>query len=499
MNALAVGDLSRFDEAVAHALQFSRLSEFARAFWTIAQPGREVVWGPYLEAMCDEVQRAMEEPGVPLVLMTPPRCGKSTVVNVLAPAWRWLHRPNAQTLNVSSSARLATRDSLKTRDLIAHPRYQRLAAAAGVSVTLHGSQREKVEYQTTVGGRRECIGVESRATGKGCDDLFLDDLVDAQEATIGSPERIRERMAEVWSKLTDTWASRFNPSANGARGTLICVGQSLHPDDPPHMLARHWGARVVCLPMEYDPAHPHRYSGDWRTEPGELLCPDLRSREWCDEERRRIGERTWSTQYQQRPRIAEGGPMKRALFCEYREPPEERARSCGDLVITVDPAGIEEHVGQDSTVVQVWGRTGEFLFLLDEARGRWGITEAFRQFRAVCDRWPKARHRVIEATVNGLALIRRCEEAGVAVRKAHTQGRDKFTRAADLIAAVEAGRVYLPSPSVAPWVVDWLDEVSGFHAGAEHDDRVDAAAWAAAHFASHNAGAAVVRLNVRGL
>jgi predicted phage terminase large subunit-like protein len=499
VNAAASPAMARaIRQAARDQLAVANLRDFARQFWHLAHPGREVAWSRYLDVLCDEVQAAFTTPGALLVCMTPPRCGKSTVVNVLAPAWAWLHRPNGQTLNVSSTARLATRDALKTRNLIGSPEYQRLTRLVGVEVMLTGSQREKVEYETTAGGRRECIGADSGATGKGCDVLVMDDLVDAQEATLGSPERIRERMDEVWSKVTETWASRLNPQPGGGRGSIVCIAQSLHPDDPPHRLAREWGARVVCLPMLYDPEHPHRYAGDWRTEAGELLAPSLRSQAWCDAERGRLRERTWSTQYQQRPMLIEGGLLQRAWFREYRDDPETQARSCAQQIIAVDPAGIVEHVGEDFTVMQVWGRVGEYLFLLDEARGRWGIGEQWRQFQALCAKWPKAGVRVVENTVNGLELVRRCREHGVAVHPVGTGGKDKVERAGDFLWAAESGRIHVPDPRRFPWAADVLDEWIGFKAGAPRDDRVDAAAHAATRLLNRKLAVAT-RGGLRGL
>src|SRR5258708_11977482 len=48
--------------------------------------------------------------------------------------------------------------------------------------------------------------------------------------------------------------------------------------------------------------------------------------------------------------------------------------------------------------------------------------------------------------------------------------RDKKSRAHAVTGLIEAGRVYLPER--APWVADFLDEVSAFDQGS-HDDQVD--------------------------
>jgi len=49
----------------------------------------------------------------------------------------------------------------------------------------------------------------------------------------------------------------------------------------------------------------------------------------------------------------------------------------------------------------------------------------------------------------------------------------KEARAAAVSPLVEAGNVWLPSPEIAPWIGDFIEEASGFPTAA-HDDQVDA-------------------------
>ena len=48
----------------------------------------------------------------------------------------------------------------------------------------------------------------------------------------------------------------------------------------------------------------------------------------------------------------------------------------------------------------------------------------------------------------------------------------KLARAHAVSPLFQAGNVYLPDPSIAPWVYDFIDELTKFP-NAAHDDRVD--------------------------
>jgi hypothetical protein len=50
--------------------------------------------------------------------------------------------------------------------------------------------------------------------------------------------------------------------------------QRLHEDDLTGHLLEQGGWQHLCLPAEYEPAHPFVWPDDPRTEPGELLWPE---------------------------------------------------------------------------------------------------------------------------------------------------------------------------------------------------------------------------------
>ena len=84
-------------------------------------------------------------------------------------------------------------------------------------------------------------------------------------------------------------------------------------------------------------------------------------------------------------------------------------------------------------------------------------------------KWPNAK--LVEDKANGPAVIQalRHEVAGL---MAITPEGGKVARAQAVSPQVESCNVYLPHPSIAPWVEGFIDECSSFPNG-KYDDQVD--------------------------
>ena len=57
----------------------------------------------------------------------------------------------------------------------------------------------------------------------------------------------------------------------------------------------------------------------------------------------------------------------------------------------------------------------------------------------------------------------------------------KIARAHATTAVAEAGNVFIPDPSIAPWTMDFVEEMAAFPSGA-HDDQVDCYSQANAYY-----------------
>jgi predicted phage terminase large subunit-like protein len=87
-------------------------------------------------------------------------------------------------------------------------------------------------------------------------------------------------------------------------------------------------------------------------------------------------------------------------------------------------------------------------------------------------KWPQAALKLVEDKANGPAVVDALKEKIEGLTAINPLG-SKEARASAASAQVEAGNVYLPEPSIAPWVHDFLEEVSTFPKAA-FDDQVDA-------------------------
>jgi predicted phage terminase large subunit-like protein len=124
----------------------------------------------------------------------------------------------------------------------------------------------------------------------------------------------------------------------------------------------------------------------------------------------------------------------------------------------------------DYSVGLVLGVGEAGYYLLDVWRDRAEFPELKRKVEMLATRWTP--HVVlIEDKASGQSLIQELRSDSRLPIRAIKVDSDKVTRAAAITPLVEAGRVFLPE--AAPWLPDFMDEVSSFPA-APHDDMVDA-------------------------
>ena len=115
------------------------------------------------------------------------------------------------------------------------------------------------------------------------------------------------------------------------------------------------------------------------------------------------------------------------------------------------------------------GEKGSSRYLLDQVRGRMSFTETLRAIRSLSAKWPQAVRKLIEDKANGTAVIDVLRKEIPGLIPVEPEG-GKIVRANAVTAVAEAGNIYLPNPSIAPWVHDFVEEHAVFPNGA-NDDR----------------------------
>jgi len=467
------------------------LAAFVRLMWAEVEPAR-LRWPWHFDTVCRAVQRQMT--GDPayrkLLICLPPGSAKSLLASVLAPAWEWLHSPSRRRLVISSTDRLARRDSRRTRQVLQSKLYRQMVEDLARRRSeepwdFAADQNEKQNFENTARGFRKCFGMSSKYTGERGDDITIDDPVDVADVISGSQEIIFGRCMAANSAIEQRLSTRVNIQAE-ARWLLIM--QRLHPIDPAGRALAEGDWKAVVLPMEYDPEFPEELGGiydeDPREAPGELMFPALFPREEVTKLRKKLG---WQApgQLDMRPTAKEGTQFKRAWFSNiYKGAPVSIAVGAQEVAITVDAAK-KAGTENDFHSIQVWALYDDNRrYLLDRVHDQMDLPGFLVAMDSVIEKWKAyARFAYIEDAANGTSYMqhRGGSYAGVPLipfnPQKDTPGKDKSkpVRAGYTETVAQAGLIWLPSPSFAPWVGDWIASHVSFGPSAMHDDDVDAA------------------------
>jgi len=185
----------------------------------------------------------------------------------------------------------------------------------------------------------------------------------------------------------------------------------------------------------------------------------------------------WSALYQQRPSPADGEMFKRKYWKYYKVLP---SLDEFDEIIQSWDMTFKDTKNSDYVVGQVWGRIDANKYLIDMVRGKMGFPPTVQAVRNLSVRYPEAHAKLVEDKANGSAVIQTLENEITGIIPINPEG-GKESRAFSASVDVEAGNVYLPDPSLKPWVHDFVEEHSSFPNG-KHDDIVDSHTQASNRF-----------------
>lgn len=379
---------------------------------------------------------------------------------MLFPAWAWIKKPQLRWLFASYAESLSIRDSVKCRRLIQSDWYQR---RFGKHYQLVGDQNQKQKYENDKTGVRFATSVGGSGTGEGGDIIVIDDPHKVSEA---ESDNVRQGVIDWWDGEMST---RGNDPKKVAR---IIVMQRVHQKDLAGHLIDSGGWEHLCLPAEYEPdriiSMPSSIGWeDPRREAGELLWPNRFGEFELAKMKKDLGSQRAAGQLQQRPSPAEGNVIKRHWWKWYSVlPPQfEKMGICADLTY-------KDKKTSDFAVFQVWGKIGADKFLVDQVRGRMGFNEQIKAMRMLASKWPSAHAKWIEDAANAAALIDTLKKEIPGLIAVPAKG-SKLHRAEAISPQAESGNLYLPDPSIAKWIGDYVEEWAMFPNGA-HDDQVDA-------------------------
>jgi predicted phage terminase large subunit-like protein len=240
---------------------------------------------------------------------------------------------------------------------------------------------------------------------------------------------------------------------------IIVVQTRWHYDDLAGWLLRehpeeNWD--ILNLPAIADADEGWRKAGD-------PLWPERFDLAELEATKKILGTAGWSALYQQRPVPEEGAIFKLEWWQRYDEAPE-----FDQIIFSADTA-FKAGASNDYSVITVWGVAKNGFYLLHLWRARAEFPQLKRQLETMAAEW-HPNVVLIEDKASGQSLIQELKQSGRLPIRPVKVDADKVTRAHAVAPLVEAGRVFLPKS--APWVADFLQEVSIFPAG-PHDDQVD--------------------------
>jgi predicted phage terminase large subunit-like protein len=435
------------------------LHEFIKQAWKIVEPSTEMLDNWHIGLVCEHLEAVSAGQIRNLLVNIPPRTTKSMLISVFWPVWEWTTRPQTRWMFSSFSMSLSTRDSLKCRRIIESLWYRE---RWGNVFRLTGDQNVKTRFENDKTGYRLATSVGGSVIGEGGDILVADDPNDLDKIH-SDPER---EGTNRW--LDEVWSTRFNDPATGRQ---VVIQQRGHERDASgHLLSQGVKWEHICIPMEFDGKRRSTIFGpyDPRHESGELLWAKRFNQATLKDWKIRLGSFGTAGQLQQRPAPAGGGILKREHWKYYKALPEK----LDEVILSFDMT-FKKMTDSDFVVGQGWGRKGADKYLLPvRVRERMGFAASCQAVRNMKGTYPKATAILVEDKANGPAVIETLQKEIPGIIAIEPEG-GKEARAFAIQPQQEAGNLYLPDPSIAPWVEEFVGECTSFPRGA-NDDQVDA-------------------------
>jgi predicted phage terminase large subunit-like protein len=476
---MVIPDQRRTDLARSARAELARRSLywFVRYSFTITNPGVPFEDSPHIKAVCDHVQRLLEDWGRArsdpafvqvcrdLLINLPPRCLKSTLVSVCATAWAWIHWPAMKIGCLSVNPRVSYRDALGVRKLIGSDWYRESFSPTWV---LRDDQQAISNFANTSGGSRIARGFDSNVVGEGFDWIIVDDPHDPRDTADAV-----QKVVDGWDVAVGSRQSDYRTSIRAGIMQAVTEG-----DFSEHVRGQGWG--WLCLPMEFEPSRvvesPFGWR-DWRTVEGECLHPARFPPHVLDQLKIERGSYAYAAQFQQRPAPLAGGIIQKAWFKRFTM--ADLPSKLDWTTISVDATFGSVAEGADNVGLLVVAGAGPMRYVLCDASRRMSFLDSVAAIRALMVQFPEVRRVLIEKAAAGgpiTEMLRREINSGglqaVAIEEINPRLHgSKTDRVVASLPQLESGMVALLDG--APWVEAFVGE-HGLFPNGQHDDRVDA-------------------------
>ena len=407
----------------------------------------------YLILISHVISLAIARGGGRILVSLPPRHGKSWFISQWVPAWFLANWPHKRVILTTYEPTFAATWGRKVRNIIKEH-------GSRIGVSLADDSTAANNWSTDKEGGMMTAGVGGPITGKGMDLGIIDDPhKNWQEA---QSQSTRKGIQE-W--FDSTFYTRAEPGA-----TIIVLATRWNEDDLIGYLTTERAAdgwfHIVM------PAIAEENDILGRLE-GEALCPERYDIDALVRIKANMTAMMWAALFQQRPAPAEGTIFLRERWKFYDRKP------VFSFVLQSWDTATKKNYDAAFSVCQTWGISPFGVYLIDQFRER----VQYPQLRKAVDmQYYKYRPNVIliEDRDSGQALIQSLQqETSYPVIPVYPD-MDKLIRAQAVSPWQVSERLWLPTPSQASWIGDFVESCAAFP-NTKFMDEVDAMSQAIAY------------------
>lgn len=443
-----------------------------------------------------------------LMILMPPRHGKSELASVRFPAWHLGHCPDHEIINCGYNMDLPMRFSRWVREIVRDKAYTALFENAIIDQESQSAEA----WNVTAGGGFTAAGVGGGITGKGAHILIVDDPIKNQEEADSITTR-----DTLWDWYWSTAYTRLAPG-----GGVLVIQTWWNDDDLAGRLQSRMKSadgkadqfdvvKYPALAEQYEYEHNETHEivrvekplskenstekgsdlvslGEYQAEdftflrsPGDALHPERYTKEMLENYRDNMPRRMWSALYQQNPVPDEGMYFQKEWLQFEAAPPALHNRN---IYQAWDFAwGVKNHNDYTVGVTLIQDENNQ-LHLVDLVRLRGDTMTVAHEVMDAALKWGGEASCPLTIGFEGGAVWEGVkpffhalmQERGVFPPYVELKTlTDKMARARNLQGRLQQRRVWLPTE--AAWTNTVVTELLRFPAGA-HDDIVDALAHA---------------------
>jgi predicted phage terminase large subunit-like protein len=396
--------------------------------------------------IAEQLERVARNEVDRLMLLVPPRHGKSELASRRFPAWYLGRHPDKQFISASASFALAEDFGRDVRNLMNTEEYQQV-----FDTRLAEDSQARGRWTTTEGGSYFATGVGGALMGRGAHMFLIDDPFGSMADARSEPAR----------KNVHDWFSA-NYSRLEKNGKIILINHRMHQDD----LSGRLLAQQAAGGDQWTVVELKAVSSE-----GEALWPEKFDSEALARIKANTTAQDWAALYQQEPTQEVGCYFKDEWLIPILDLPPRgvlNVYGASDYAVTSN--------GGDYTVHVVIGIDPKRrMFLLDLWRQQ---TSSNVWIEAWCDlvtKWKPAfwaeEKTQITSGVGPFITVRARERQAYTQREQFPTRHDKAVRAQSIRGRMELDGLYVPAR--APWLPDLKAELLAFPTG-KHDDIVDA-------------------------